>query len=54
MGEYLLKIGFMKSQFEFCPVSGFTGENLMKSLKGKWYRGKTLVDMMGKRAKITL
>jgi translation elongation factor EF-1alpha len=47
VSTFLLKIGYSSNQFSFCPVSGFTGENLLKPVKSKWYKGHTLVDMLG-------
>lgn len=46
--EGLLKVvGFDTSKIKFIPVSGWTGENLVKlSEKTPWYKGPTLVEVL--------
>ncbi|OZJ06376.1 hypothetical protein BZG36_00737 [Bifiguratus adelaidae] len=49
LGQFLQQAGFRKQKLSFVPVSGLTGENLVKMnaapLKA-WYHGPTLVDLI--------
>ncbi|MCQ2816269.1 MAG: GTP-binding protein [archaeon] len=47
--SFLLSIGFEDKDIFFIPISGLTGDNLIKPIKdtsGKWYDGPTLFDMI--------
>jgi elongation factor 1 alpha-like protein len=52
LGTFLVQAGFRKSKLHFVPVSGLTGENLVKKTEGctlyDWYKGQTLVERVGK------
>lgn len=43
--EFILRIGFLKKNVHFVPISAYKGENLVKkSSNMKWYKGGTLID----------
>ncbi|CAO3693728.1 unnamed protein product [Umbelopsis ramanniana] len=48
LGAFLIQAGFRKSKLYFVPVSGLTGENMVKKTEGcplyDWYKGQTLVE----------
>ncbi len=47
IGSYLDKIGFKTANVSFVPVSAYNAENLVKlSDKIKWYKGKSLMDIL--------
>ena len=50
---FLLQTGFQNSKMKFAPVAAMTGVNLIKrngpELR-KWYKGPTLVDLLGIRS----
>lgn len=52
LGTFLIQAGFRKSKLYFVPVSGLTGENMVKRSEGcplyDWYKGQTLVERVGK------
>ncbi|KAI8087598.1 P-loop containing nucleoside triphosphate hydrolase protein [Gilbertella persicaria] len=53
LGVYLSQVGFKKSKMTFIPVSGLTGENLVKKSKEpaltSWYKdGPTLMEQIDK------
>ncbi len=51
LSAFLKKIGFNSSDIEFIPISAYNAENLVKvSSSIKWYKGKSLLDMMYKLA----
>lgn len=50
LGAFLIQAGFRKSNILYVPVSGLTGENLVKestlpALRG-WYQGPCLLDLV--------
>lgn len=52
LGAYLYQVGFRKSNVIFVPVSGLTGENLVKRSEiaqlTSWYNGPSLVEQIDK------
>ncbi|KAI8640367.1 P-loop containing nucleoside triphosphate hydrolase protein [Parasitella parasitica] len=52
LGAYLYQVGFRKSKVVFVPVSGLTGENLVKrsqiSQLTSWYNGPSLMEQIDK------
>ncbi|GAA5812847.1 hypothetical protein MFLAVUS_006306 [Mucor flavus] len=52
LGAYLVHVGFKKSNVTFVPVSGLTGENLVKKSEVSeltcWYKGTCLLDQIDK------
>lgn len=52
LGAYLIQVGFRKSHLKFIPVSGLTGENLVKKCQVKelldWYQGPSLLEQIDK------
>ncbi len=47
IGAYLEKIGVDSRDYEAIPISAYDSENLVKkSDKMKWYRGKTLLEIL--------
>lgn len=50
---FLKQAGFKDSDVTFVPVSGLTGENLVKPAVeaelAKWYNGPTLLNVVGKK-----
>lgn len=52
LGAYLIQVGFRKSHLKFIPVSGLTGENLVKKSQVKelldWYQGPSLLEQIDK------
>ena len=48
--KYLVEeLGFDEKFLKFIPISGLTGDNLIKPISsenGKWYKGPTLVDLI--------
>jgi translation elongation factor EF-1alpha len=44
---FLVSIGYSTASLRFVPVSGFTGENLIKPPKCTWYEGNSLVSALG-------
>ncbi|KAI9257022.1 P-loop containing nucleoside triphosphate hydrolase protein [Helicostylum pulchrum] len=52
LGTYLVHVGFKKSNVSFVPVSGLTGENLVKKSEvpelTSWYKGTSLLDQIDK------
>ncbi|KAI9356865.1 P-loop containing nucleoside triphosphate hydrolase protein [Pilaira anomala] len=54
LGAYLVHVGFKKNNVVFVPVSGLTGENLIKKSETpelvKWYHGSSLLDQIDKFA----
>lgn len=45
MGLYLKKIGFNPAKVQFVPVSGWTGENLIRKQENMpWYNGPCLIE----------
>lgn len=50
---FLTHAGFRKKNFTFVPVSGLTGENVVKrtseSTLEKWYTGPTLIEQIGQQ-----
>lgn len=44
---YLKKIGYQSAKFEYIPVSGWHGENMIEaSTKMPWYKGHTLLEAL--------
>ncbi|HVA82974.1 MAG TPA: GTP-binding protein [Candidatus Aquilonibacter sp.] len=51
--EFIHKIGFGGSEVYFVPTSAYKAENLLKkSANMKWYKGKTLIELLYINAKI--
>ncbi|HVA82979.1 MAG TPA: GTP-binding protein, partial [Candidatus Aquilonibacter sp.] len=51
--RFIEKIGFTNKNVYFVPTSAYNGDNLIKkSANIKWYKGKTLVDLLYINAKI--
>ncbi|MDE1869399.1 MAG: hypothetical protein KGH71_00235 [Candidatus Micrarchaeota archaeon] len=51
--RFIEKIGFTDKDVYFVPTSAYNGDNLIKKSKNiKWYKGKTLVDLLYINAKI--
>lgn len=49
LGTFLTQAGFRKSNLFYVPVSGLSGENLVKkSDQAAWYEGPALIDLLGK------
>lgn len=52
LGAYLLQVGFRKNNLTFIPVSGLTGENLVKKSNAEhltsWYKGASLLEQIDK------
>ncbi|KAG2202156.1 hypothetical protein INT46_005794 [Mucor plumbeus] len=52
LGAYLFQVGFRKSNVVFVPVSGLTGENLIKKSEiaqlTSWYDGPSLMEQIDK------
>ena len=47
VGDFLKKVGFKEDKVPFVPISGWTGDNLMKkSDKMGWYNGPTLLQAL--------
>ncbi|CEP16061.1 hypothetical protein [Parasitella parasitica] len=50
LGAYLYQVGFKKSKVVFVPVSGLTGENLVKKSQiaqlTSWYKGPSLMEQI--------
>nr|QBH68025.1 elongation factor Tu protein [Philasterides dicentrarchi] len=47
--DYLLSIGFKSNQIRSIPISGFSGQNLVKKCQVKeaaWYTGNTLLELL--------
>ena len=48
LGNFLTQAGFRKSNLSYIPVSGLTGENLIKKSElVPWYQGLSLIDLIG-------
>ena len=49
----LTKLGFMRSNVQFIPVSaGLNEQNISKAAQADWYHGKTLIDALDHSATI--
>ncbi|KAG2228809.1 hypothetical protein INT48_000082 [Thamnidium elegans] len=52
LGAYLVQVGFKKNNVVFVPLSGLTGENLVKKSEipelTSWYKGTCLLDQIDK------
>ncbi|KAI7847354.1 P-loop containing nucleoside triphosphate hydrolase protein [Circinella umbellata] len=47
LGNFLTQAGFRKSNLSYIPVSGLTGENLIKKSElVPWYQGPCLIDLI--------
>ncbi|KAI8145405.1 P-loop containing nucleoside triphosphate hydrolase protein [Fennellomyces sp. T-0311] len=47
LGNFLTQAGFRKSNLYYVPVSGLTGENLIKKSElVQWYQGPCLIDLI--------
>lgn len=49
--KFLKQVGFKDNNVHFIPCSGLTGDNLVKTstnIKFNWYKGSTLIDIVGK------
>ncbi len=52
VGSYLDKIGFKNININFVPISAYNAENLVRhSDKIRWYKGKSLMDMLAEVSK---
>lgn len=52
LGVFLLQAGYRKNNLTYVPVSGLTGENLVKRSETEaltsWYKGPCLLEVIGK------
>ncbi|KAI8896656.1 hypothetical protein BC833DRAFT_541144 [Globomyces pollinis-pini] len=44
--KFLTGVGFKSTEVQYIPVSGFSGENLLKPVDMSWYTGLTLVQAL--------
>jgi len=47
LSKYLEKVGYKKENFQFIPISGWHGDNMIeKSDNLKWYKGPTMLEAL--------